>query len=298
MSVMTNSTGSDAPPDPVEHAQAQALLRRSPIFRRCGGDDLAALEAAARFVDHAAGADIVREGDPSEDLMLIVSGEALVLKLGAKGEQHEINRLAVGDSFGEMALFDRVPRSATVRALGPVRTLVLPLADIVAQTESRPSLVPVLVDIAALVAERLRLSSSNAVAAAERALEEERTRAVMGRFTLLLIFAYSLYTWILGTATQMKEALGRSEFITVPAIIICVAILFVFVRVSGYPASFFGVTAKNAARDIREAVLLTLPLIALTLLFKLALLAWVPAMQGKPLFEMFAPASPTAPAGA
>jgi CRP/FNR family cyclic AMP-dependent transcriptional regulator len=141
--------------------------------------------------------------------------------------------------------------------------------------------VPVLVDIAAPVAERLRLSSANAVAAAERALEEERTRAVMGRFTLPLIFAYSLYTWVLGAATQMKEALGRSEFITVPAIIICVAILFVFVRVSGYPASFFGVTTKNAARDIREAVLLTLPLIALTLLFKLALLAWVPAMQGR-----------------
>jgi CRP/FNR family cyclic AMP-dependent transcriptional regulator len=112
----------------------KALLGRSPIFRRCGADDLAALAATARFVDHAPEADIVREGDPSDDLMIIVSGEAQVLKLGAKGEQHEINRLAVGDSFGEMALFDRVPRSATVRAVGPVRTLALPLTDIIAQT--------------------------------------------------------------------------------------------------------------------------------------------------------------------
>ena len=296
MSAKTNHAGAALPPNPDERAQAQALLGRSPIFGRCGADDLAALAGTARFVDHAAGADIVREGDPSEDLMIIESGVAQVLKLGAKVGQHEINRLGAGDSFGEMALFDRVPRSATVRAVGPVRTLVLPLTDIVTQTESRPSLVPVLVEIAALFAERLRLSSANAVAAAERALEEERTRAVMGRFTLLLIFAYLLYTWVLGTATQMKEALGRSEFITVPAIIICAAILFVFVRVSGYPASFFGVTAKNAGRDIREAVLLTLPLIALTLLFKLALLAWVPAMHGRPLFEMFAPALPGEPA--
>jgi CRP/FNR family transcriptional regulator, cyclic AMP receptor protein len=45
----------------------------------------------------------------------------------------------------------------------------------------------------------------------------------------------------------------------------------VFVRVSGYPASFFGVTTKNALRDSGEAVLFTLPLIALTLVLKLAL---------------------------
>lgn len=80
---------------------------------------------------------------------------------------------------------------------------------------------PVLVDIGALVADRLRGASDHAAAAADRALPEERTRAVMGRFTLLLIVAYTLYTWLLGTAVQMKAALGRSEFITVPFIFVC-----------------------------------------------------------------------------
>jgi CRP/FNR family transcriptional regulator, cyclic AMP receptor protein len=281
----------DAANDSDEFIQAQALLGRCAIFRRCGADDLALLAAASRFVDHAAGADIVREGDPASEMMVIASGRAQVLKLSATGEQHEINRVGAGDTLGEMALFDRVPRSATVRALEPMRTLVLPVADIVGQAELRPSLVPVLVDIAALVAERLRLSSATAAAAAERALAEERTRAIMGRFTLLLIFAYSVYTWVLGTAIQAKAALGRSEFITVPAVVICVAILAVFVRVSGYPASFFGVTTKNALRHAGEATLLTLPLMLLTVGLKFALIAWVPAMQGMPLFDMFAPAS-------
>ena len=297
---MTESTtttdtahATDTANDSDELFQAQALLGRCAIFRRCGEDDLALLAAVSRFVDHPAGADIVREGDPAFDMMVIASGQAQVLKLSAAGEQHEINRLGVGDTLGEMALFDRVPRSATVRCIDPVRTLVLPVADIVGQAELRPSLVPVLLDIAALVAERLRLSSATAVAAAERALAEERTRAVMGRFTLLLIFAYSLYTWVLGTAMQAKAMLGRSEFITVPAVVICVAILFVFVRVSGYPASFFGVTTKNAVRHIGEAIMLTLPLMLLTPVLKLALLSWVPAMQGLPLLDMFAPASPT-----
>jgi CRP-like cAMP-binding protein/membrane protease YdiL (CAAX protease family) len=291
---MTDDTAPTADHD--DRSAAMALLGRSPIFHRCSSDDLAALAASARHVEHAAGTDIVREGEAARDLMLIASGEARVLKRGASGEEHTINHLAAGDSFGEMALFDRVPRSATVRAVGPVRTLVLPLQDIVAMAETRPTLVPVLVDIGALVAERLRAASNNAVAAADRALAEERTRAVMGRFTLLLIMAYTLYTWVLGTAAQMKVALGRSEFITVPAIIVCVAILAVFVRVSGYPARFFGLTLQGAGRHVREAALFTLPLMALTVLLKLALLTWVPGMQGLALFQMFAPAPAGAPA--
>ncbi|WP_298826925.1 cyclic nucleotide-binding domain-containing protein [uncultured Piscinibacter sp.] len=282
---------------PSDLATVMAMLGRSTLFQRCSNEDLAALAGSARHVDHAAGTDIVCEGDPAHDLMLIESGEALVLKRGDSGQEHTINRLVAGDSFGEMALFDRVPRSATVRAAGPVRTLVLPLQAIVALAEARPTLVPVLVDIGALVAERLRASSNSAVAAADRALAEERMRAVMGRFTLLLIMAYTLYTWVLGTAAQMKVALGHSEFITVPAIIVCVAILIAFVRVSGYPASFFGLTWQNAGRHIREAVLLTLPLMALTVLLKLALLKWVPGMEGLSLFQMFAPAPANAPAG-
>ena len=277
-------------------AQARALLGRSPIFRRCNADDLVELAAGARFVEHADGEDIVHEGDPARDLLIIERGEARVLKRGASGGEHAINRLGAGDSIGEMALFDRVPRSATVRAVGPVRSLVLPLANIVALAEERPSLVPVLVDFGAQVAGRLRTASEHAAAAAERALAEERTRSVMGRFTLLLMLAYTLYTWLLGTAVQVKAALGRSEFITVPFIVICCAILFVFVRVSGYPASFFGLTRRDAGRHVREAVLFTLPLLALTLALKAALVAWVPAMHGLPLLQMFAPPPPGLPA--
>ena len=282
----------DNPSDPA----ARALLERCALFRRCSADDLAALAAHARWAEHADGADLVREGDPADELLIIASGRARVLKRGAAGAEHAINQLGPGDSIGEMALFDRVPRSATARADGPVRALRLPLNHIVRQAEVLPSLVPVLVDIGALVAERLRLASDKAVETADRALAEERMRAVMGRFTLLLMGAYTLYTWVLGTAVQVKQTFGHSEFVTVPAIVVCCAILFVFVRVSGYPARFFGLTTEHAGRHVREAVLFTLPWMAGAVLLKMALVAWVPAMQGLPLFQMFAPAPPGMPA--
>ncbi|MFO1329150.1 MAG: cyclic nucleotide-binding domain-containing protein [Rubrivivax sp.] len=279
-----------SPPD------ARDLLARCPMFRRAAPADLDALSARARFASFARGQDVVREGDPADELLIVESGHARVLVRSAGGGVHEINRVGPGDSIGEMALFDRVPRSATVQAEGPLRAAVLPLADIVALAEARPSLVPVLVDAGALVAERLRVASASAAASAERRLAEEHTRVVMGRFTLLLILAYTLYTWLLGTAVQVKHLLGRSEFITVPFIVLCCSILAVFVRVSGYPARFFGITTEHAARHAREALLLTLPWLALVVLVKWGLVHGVDAMRGWPLFQMFSPPPPGMPA--
>lgn len=296
MATPSTGPGDAAAPAHADAASAVRLLARCPIFRRCQPADLAALAQVAAWRGVAAGADLVTEGEVPHELLIIDSGQAQVLKRGAGGDLHLINHVAAGDSIGELALFDRVPRSATVRAHGAVRCLVLPLAHIVQLAEARPSLVPVLVDAGALVAERLRLASANAAATADRALGEERTRAVMGRFTLLLILAYTVYTWLLGTAVQVKALLGRSEFVTVPFIVICCSILAVFVRVSGYPARFFGLSVTGARRHVAEALLFTLPWLAGTLLLKWALVSWHPAMQGWPLLQMTSAPPPGMPA--
>lgn len=278
-------------------AAAQALLAHTAIFNKCQADDLAALAAVAHFADAADGSDIVREGDPALQLLVIESGEAVVLKQSEAGGLHEINRLHSGDALGEMALFEaQARRSATVRAVGPVRVLVMPIAEVLALAQTRPSFVTGLMGIAGLVAERLRRSSSNAVASVERALLEERTRVAMGKFTLSLIVAYSLYTWVLGTATQVKAALGRSELVTVPVILVTAGILVHFMRSSGFPASFFGLTLKNAGRHTLQALALTLPLMAVSVALKVWLVANVPSMAGQPVFQMFSPPGPGMPA--
>jgi CRP-like cAMP-binding protein len=67
---------------------------------------------------------IVRQGDEGDCMFVIQAGEVEILQEGESGEV----RLAVleaGDFFGEMAIFDRVVRSATVRALGEARLLTI-----------------------------------------------------------------------------------------------------------------------------------------------------------------------------
>ena len=67
---------------------------------------------------------IVREGEESREMFVIQRGSVAVLKQIA-GAEVEISRLHRGDFFGEMSLLESLPRSATIRAVGETRLLVI-----------------------------------------------------------------------------------------------------------------------------------------------------------------------------
>jgi len=81
----------------------------------------------ARFVAarYPLGSVIVTEGDEADALYVFTAGRARVLKRGERGEEISLNVLGPGDSFGEMALLERTPRTATVRAASDVEVLRL-----------------------------------------------------------------------------------------------------------------------------------------------------------------------------
>jgi CRP/FNR family cyclic AMP-dependent transcriptional regulator len=98
------------------------LLQAMPVFGAIGDDTLEFLLQRARSVDVAAGAYFFREQDRAESMFVLETGLASVLK-GWRGHELEINRLGAGDCFGEMALMDLFPRSASVRAVEPCRAI-------------------------------------------------------------------------------------------------------------------------------------------------------------------------------
>lgn len=67
---------------------------------------------------------IFREGDDSREMYVVVSGEVTVSKQSAKGEIM-LATLKKGDFVGEMSLLESLPRSATARAKGPTKLLVI-----------------------------------------------------------------------------------------------------------------------------------------------------------------------------
>ncbi len=91
-------------------------LARVPMFSACSARERALIARAAKEVTHPAGAVIAREGEPGVGMFLILEGRAEV-SIGGRRRR----TLSPGDSFGEIALLDGGPRTATVTALTPVR---------------------------------------------------------------------------------------------------------------------------------------------------------------------------------
>jgi CRP/FNR family transcriptional regulator, cyclic AMP receptor protein len=91
-------------------------LQRAPIFGALAEDTLQFLLDQMRSVRVAAGDCFFREGDQASSMFVLEDGAAVVVK-GWRGEEVELRRLGPGDCFGEMALMDLFPRSASVRAL-------------------------------------------------------------------------------------------------------------------------------------------------------------------------------------
>lgn len=72
--------------------------------------------------DFPAGAVVFEEGDPGSRMYVIRSGEVRILKrVGAR--EIELARLGAGEAFGEMALLEGQPRSATAIVASPARIL-------------------------------------------------------------------------------------------------------------------------------------------------------------------------------
>jgi len=95
------------------------------------------LTGRAEPVAYAFGEELVREGEEADAFYLLASGRVRVLKRRGDGAgEVTLNRLYAGDTFGERGLLEGAPRSATVRASGPVEALRLDRAgfeDLVAR---------------------------------------------------------------------------------------------------------------------------------------------------------------------
>jgi hypothetical protein len=110
-----------------------ALLRSLPLFSPLGAPALEGLarELAERRVP--AGTAVVREGEPGDRFYVVAEGE---LDVSAKGR--ELRTIGRGEGFGEIALLENVPRTATVTARTDTRLYALDKPSFLASVSSHP----------------------------------------------------------------------------------------------------------------------------------------------------------------
>lgn len=100
------------------------LLRRIPLFAEMDAQQIQLVSAQLREEAYEPGDTIIRQGEIGDTFYVVESGQIQV-SVAQDGEERVVTERGPGEYVGEIALLLQVPRTATVRALTPTRTLAL-----------------------------------------------------------------------------------------------------------------------------------------------------------------------------
>jgi len=114
------------------------FLRRVPLFADLAPADLKQVAAIAREAFYADGEWLAAQGDPGDEMYIIVSGEVRVLVSKASQAPVEVARRKPGEFVGEMAIISQEPRIASLAAAGEVRVLCIEQKQFEALLRERP----------------------------------------------------------------------------------------------------------------------------------------------------------------
>lgn len=134
----------------AEHAQ---FLGKVSIFSTLEKDELRELAAVARrraFEPHEV---IFHRDDPGATLYVIRTGRVRIFLTSSEGQEVALALFRAGDAFGELAIFDNQPRSASAMAIEPVEVYTIQRADFMSIVMRRPRMA---LQLLATLSQRLR----------------------------------------------------------------------------------------------------------------------------------------------
>ncbi len=115
--------------------QVLEMLAEVPLFSACSRPELRRIASLGTNVQVDAGVTLTKQGAIGREFFLVTSGSARCFRDGKL-----VARFGPGDFFGEMALLDRAPRTATIVADEPMELLVLDSREFDALIEEAPSI--------------------------------------------------------------------------------------------------------------------------------------------------------------
>ncbi len=128
-------------------------LASVPLFSRLSRRDLKHLAAGVIMRDYKKGETIVQEGDNAVAFYIIKAGQVDIIQGRGGKKQKLLATLGPGDFFGEMALLDPYPRSASAVTTEDTQCLVLSRWDFIAELRTNPH---VAVQMLPVLSRRLR----------------------------------------------------------------------------------------------------------------------------------------------
>jgi signal transduction histidine kinase len=176
---------------------AETTLAAVPLFAGLGSEDLRSIAAAGRTRTLAADRIVFGEGDASDGLYVILDGSVRIYKRDHDGTEVDLHKAAAGGYFGELALIDGGPRSASVATLAPGDFFIL----------ERPVFVGLLSQSPQMLATVLSNLSSAVRTTSERVFREMLQQQAI-RTEMELARYRSLAEMVAGVAHEINTPLG------------------------------------------------------------------------------------------
>ena len=114
-------------------------LPETRFCRSLSPEDVALIRSQGARRRFEAGTEVFHEGDPGDGLYIILEGSVSIVTRLPTGHSCQLSRMETGDYFGEMAVFDGEPRSATAQVDEPVEAVFVSL-DLVQRIVERTPL--------------------------------------------------------------------------------------------------------------------------------------------------------------
>jgi len=180
---------------------ARMTLEAIPLFRNLNRTELQALRLITQERKFAAGQDIFLEGEPGNGVYFVKAG--LVEISAGKVDRRVFSRLGPGEIFGEMAVIEHRPRSATASAAEAAEVYFLPRGELLPFIEHSPGLALALLQ---QISHRLRDFNELHV----RELIQAESLAVIGRFAQGIVHDLKNPLNIIGLSAELFGRPGVS----------------------------------------------------------------------------------------
>jgi CRP-like cAMP-binding protein len=123
------------------------MIDQAARIRSLLSEEDTSLQDAMEAVHLEDGQVLFNRGEPGDAFYLIESGRVRIFTLDEAGKELTLNTLEAGEAFGELALVDDQPRSASVAAVGPTVLRCLRRDDFLEQVYASPALSRVVVQL-------------------------------------------------------------------------------------------------------------------------------------------------------
>jgi len=211
------------------------LLQDLILFRNLPAELLQPLQAAAERRSYAAGEAIFDHGQPPDYFYVVESG-LVDISVPARDGPIVVASFQPGSFFGELAVFDRQPRSAGASATCDTVLVCIPLQAIASLVENHPPAARQFIAALALrlrnadeMLSRLQVQNVNEIADERMSLGDrvaDKVARFGGSWTFIISFGGFLLLWMLGnTAMLLNSPPDPFPYIFLNLILSCIAAL-------------------------------------------------------------------------